>query len=276
VLSVDLALAQRLEAAEEIGAVRYAEVVQERTPELRCAVLNVAGGHAVFAGIGSPLSHAVGIGLRGAVSADEFERLEDFYFSRGAGVELVIAPFADPTLLQVTGSKPYRITEFNSVMVRAMKPGEKFPPAPGGIKIIPPRKDEIEQFDEVVARGFSGDSDDVLFRGIFSAFAAIPRSLPLLAFYRGEAAGGANGLILPKQKLAALYGASTLPAYRGKGIQLALMYERLRLAQKAKCQLACVMAQPGSVSQRNAERAGFCLAYTKIVMVREKPKENSF
>ncbi len=44
---------------------------------------------------------------------------------------------------------------------------------------------------------------------------------------------------------------------------------RLDYAAAAGCQLATMGALPGSTSQRNAERLGFRVAYTKLVLVRE-------
>jgi predicted acetyltransferase len=66
-----------------------------------------------------------------------------------------------------------------------------------------------------------------------------------------------------------LFGASTKPEFRRRGVQAAMTFERLRMAAKAGCKIAVVMTQPGSGSQRNMERQGFRVAYTKFVMVKE-------
>jgi hypothetical protein len=51
---------------------------------------------------------------------------------------------------------------------------------------------------------------------------------------------------------------------------MALLQARLAAARRAGCDLAVVGTSPGSDSQRNIERAGFTLAYTKVIMVREE------
>jgi hypothetical protein len=51
-------------------------------------------------------------------------------------------------------------------------------------------------------------------------------------------------------------------------VQMALLQARLAAARKAGCDLAVSMTGPGSDSQRNIERAGFRLAYTKASMVK--------
>jgi hypothetical protein len=61
-----------------------------------------------------------------------------------------------------------------------------------------------------------------------------------------------------------LAGASTVPEARRRGAQLALLHARLRYALDHGCDLAVMGAQPGSGSQRNAERQGFRVAYTRI------------
>ncbi len=44
---------------------------------------------------------------------------------------------------------------------------------------------------------------------------------------------------------------------------------RLAEARKAGCDLAVICTQPGSGSQRNAERQGFQVVYARTMMVKE-------
>jgi GNAT superfamily N-acetyltransferase len=59
-------------------------------------------------------------------------------------------------------------------------------------------------------------------------------------------------------------GASTVPEQRRRGLQSALLEARLRYARKRGCDVAMMVAEPGSNSQRNAERQGFQVAYTRV------------
>jgi GNAT superfamily N-acetyltransferase len=68
--------------------------------------------------------------------------------------------------------------------------------------------------------------------------------------------------------LAQLCGATTLPAFRRRGIQTALLAARLRDARAAGCDLAVVTTAPGSKSQANARRQGFQQLYARAVLVR--------
>ena len=77
-----------------------------------------------------------------------------------------------------------------------------------------------------------------------------------------------TGLIIPEHKVFALCGAGTLSAYRGKGLQTALLRARMKAAIEAGCEYAVVVTQGGTVSQRNAERLGLRVAYSKVTVIK--------
>ena len=74
----------------------------------------------------------------------------------------------------------------------------------------------------------------------------------------------ATGALCLNEGIALLAGASTIPEGRGRGAQLALLSSRLAYAADHGCDLAMMCALPGSGSQRNAERHGFRIAYTRM------------
>ena len=74
----------------------------------------------------------------------------------------------------------------------------------------------------------------------------------------------AAGVLSISDGVAVLAGASTIPEGRKQGAQLALLESRLRYGAEQGCDIAMVCASPGSASQRNAERHGFRIAYTRI------------
>jgi len=80
-------------------------------------------------------------------------------------------------------------------------------------------------------------------------------------------AGGASMRLT--DGVAQLCGAATLPAHRRRGVQTALLEERLAIAAAAGCDLAVVTTQPGSKSQQNVQARGFDLLYTRAILVRE-------
>jgi GNAT superfamily N-acetyltransferase len=84
---------------------------------------------------------------------------------------------------------------------------------------------------------------------------------PFLAEFDG--APICAGMLFIYDDVAILAGASTLPEGRRKGAQSALLDARLRFAAENGCRFAMMGAAPGSQSQRNAEKNGFRVAYTR-------------
>lgn len=72
----------------------------------------------------------------------------------------------------------------------------------------------------------------------------------------------------PNNGIAQFAGAATAPAHRRHGIQSALLAARLADATAAGCDLAVVTTQPASKSHQNAQRAGFDLLYTRLILVK--------
>ena len=65
---------------------------------------------------------------------------------------------------------------------------------------------------------------------------------------------------------------SAPPEFRGRGIHRALLAHRLWHAAEEGCDLALCECLPGSQSQRNQERVGFRVLYTKLVLKRPRPE----
>ena len=74
----------------------------------------------------------------------------------------------------------------------------------------------------------------------------------------------ATGVLCVGGGVALLGGACTVPEARKQGAQSALLARRFQYAVDDGCDIAMVCALPGSASQRNAERNGFRIAYTRI------------
>ncbi len=89
-----------------------------------------------------------------------------------------------------------------------------------------------------------------------------------VAEVEGKPVACGAGLIIHEHKIVALFGAGTLPDYRGRGFQTALLQARIKAATEAGCEFAVIVTQGGSTSQRNAERLGFRVAYSKATMLK--------
>lgn len=258
----DLDLARRLEAAEAAKYAAYARARPCVMPEVNPAVLAVAGGVAVYAGPGSPYNRGVGLGLHGPVSHSEFEQLEAFFANYNVTPQLSLCPLADSSLNGLLGDAGYRIEMFMNTWVREICPTEDFH-LPKGIIVCPAEYDEATLWARVAFKG-GLDSDDAEpgRTTIIAAYPYMAHTTCYLAWIDGEAAGA--GTLSIHDRLAELFGASTRPPFRNRGVQTALLASRLAEAQRLGCDLAVVHTEPGSGSQRNVERMGFRLAYTKV------------
>jgi GNAT superfamily N-acetyltransferase len=278
----DQDLARRVEDAWAYLGVENARAQARLDPHSDADSLPVGGGYAVFMGAGSPLSQAQGMGLYGPVAEADLERMEDFYRRRGAPVQLELSSLADATLLGLLGRRGYRAVHQTHVLVRPI--GAREPSAPAGADRDRDRQAEDRAKDVAVAAVGPGEvatwAESVL-RCFFEDPAELPRALLegaiamasiravscWLARVGGRIAGG--GAMVIHNRLALICGDGTLPEFRSQGVQAALLRARLDRARRVGCDLAVICTQPGSSSQRNAERQGFQVVYARTLMGRE-------
>ena len=265
----DLELARRLEEAESFAAEAFAREAARRRPDADMAIEEVVGGRAVYAGAGSPLTEAKAIGLHGPVTDSDLDRMEAVFFSRGESCRVVVCPLADPSMVEGLGRRGYRLSGFENILVMPLHRDDPEPvPAPGiEVRPVEPgevgavcvgRRPEFRRSGRVDRSGRGDGLHDARRGGTPTSF---------LARIEGQAVGG--GAVLIHRGLALLAGAATLPPYRNRGVHAALHHARLAFARRSGCDLAAQGAQPGSTSQRNAERRGLRVAYTRAMLVRD-------
>src|SRR5208282_6192781 len=133
----DLALARRLETMEAFACVDTQRTVSRLHPEIAAAVESIAGGWAVFTGVGSPISEARGLGMNGAVTDLDMDRLENFYRSHGDSIRMEVCPLADASLHRHLATRAYRLLEFSNMLARSLDPSVGPAPTPAGISTRP-------------------------------------------------------------------------------------------------------------------------------------------
>lgn len=122
---------------------------------------------------------------------------------------------------------------------------------------------EEDLWAETAAQGWGETADLAGFVRKLGAVAARSKgSLCLLAELAGKPIASAP--LGFEVGVAILAGASTIPSARNRGAQRALLQVRLQIAAERGCELVMMGGHPGSTSQRNAERQGFRIAYTRI------------
>jgi GNAT superfamily N-acetyltransferase len=258
-----------MEAAEEYGALGFARAMQRQHPARGVAWQEFGGGHLIFVAKGAPVGRAHGLGFAGKVSASDIEKVEEFYFHRDASAQVDVCPYADPSLFEAVNQRGFQVAEFNQTLARWIDREENFT-AGDDIEIRQVQPREAGSWSALLSRIFFGDQA-AEFQDLFTPWASLENPLCLAALVDGRMIAGAGGMIVPEHRMAAFFGAGTLPEYRSRGIQTAFMHERLRIAQQAGCDLAVTLTLPGTTSQRNVERAGFRTAYTKVVVSKTAP-----
>lgn len=266
-LIVNVALARRIELAEAQAAVDCAQTLARMRPDSGATFEKIAGGFAVYCGADSPTTQAVGLGLSGPVSKEEFARLEEFYRDRKEPVRVETCPLADASLIEHFGRGGYRVTEFSNVMARSLggdaAQSAEDAPLPTGVIIERAGANDLDLWTRTVSQGFSESyavTQELL--EAMKMFALGPDVECYLARVDGEIAGG--GTLARHDGVAGLFGASTLPAFRNRGVQTALLSTRLRRASELGCDMAVSLAQAGSASQRNIMRQNFSVLYTRV------------
>lgn len=268
---VDKAFARRLESCEEMPQVMYARVFQKTRPAIGAAEDEICGGHMIFAGLGSPIGRATGAGLDRPLTAADVDRIEQFYRAHKAPPQVDLCPVHEPAVFELFKERGYGIAELNNVLFRKLDAQEKFPAPPAGCEIRPSRLDEAETAGAIVETAFFPDGAPETYRGLIAPFYQIEGALPFVASVEGKLVACGTGLVIPQHKVFALCGAGTLVDYRGRGLQTALLRARMTAAVRAECEYAVVVTQGGTTSQRNAERLGFRVAYSKVTVI--KPLE---
>jgi Acetyltransferase (GNAT) family len=260
----DLNLSRRLELSEARSNVDYVEARANLFPESRAEWIEVAGAYAIFDGEKSPLTQTFGLGIFDPVTTAEMEEIEEFFRLREAPVFHEVSPLADPSLLTLLNERGYQPIELSSVMYRSIG---------GGVQLVSPRNEKIrsrliregeeELWAQTAAEGWNELTQlaDMIQELMFIS-AKRPGGLSFLAELDRRPI--ATGAMFIHNGVALLAGASTIPEGRKQGAQLALLESRLRYAVEKGCDLAMMVALPGSASQRNAERQGFRIAYTRI------------
>lgn len=265
---VDQALARRLESAEEMPQVHYAHLYQELKPEIGAAVEPICGGHMIFAGLNSPIGRTVGMGFDGSATAADLDRMEQFYRSHGAPSQIDVCPLTDPPLLEMLKQRAYVMTELNNVLFRRLEGGDQVA-APAGATIRQGHAEEAEAFAAIVVRSFfpNGDAPEG-FAAMIAPIYQCEGAILFTAEVDGKPIACGAGLIIPEHRIVALFGAGTLPEFRRRGLQTALLRRRMEAAQKAGCEYAVIVTLGGTTSMRNAERLGFRVAYSKATLMK--------
>ncbi len=260
-LFMDLELGRRLERAEGAAGASFVEVRQRIEPGEGAVWQDFDGTYAMFDGVESPMTQTFGLGMFAPVAADGLSAIERFFSERGADSMHEVSPLAGIEAIALLADRGYRPIELSTVLVQPLDRDVEYAAAPGLLA----RECEPAEVDVWIETSVAGWSETPevapMMRSI--ARAASLNRLAVNFVTERDGAAIATGSLVIHDRVALLAGASTIPSGRGLGAQGMLLAARLAAARRRGCDVAMMVASPGSTSQRNAERRGFRVAYTR-------------
>ena len=273
--SVDLAA--RVERAETRLTESLVRAVVTAAPEARAFVEPIAGGVAAYAGPGSPMNKMIGVGFEHEPDVERLAAIEALFAERGAPLQAEVATLAHPETCAMLTRRGYVLQNFENVSGRPLVDADRNPPRESGMRLELMTDAQADAWVDAAITGFQHpDAAGVTAPGLpprealevaLRPFATAPGFRRYCAWIDGVLAGVATLRI--DDGTAQLCGATTLPAFRRRGVQAALLLRRLKDSAAAGCDLAVLTTQPGSTSQANGLRQGFALLYARAVIVKD-------
>jgi GNAT superfamily N-acetyltransferase len=257
----DLSLARRLERTEGNACIQFAAARRRLFPESGSEWIECGGACAIFDGVDSPTTQSFGLGVFEELSAAVLDTIERFFFERGAAADLEVSPLAGVSALNLLCERNYRPIEISSVLYRPVDKVAVDTTTNIRVRLIGPA--EAQLWADIAARGWSHEHPELF--AFLTEFGTIATAREHGSCFLAEIDGtpGASGSLCLHEGVALFAGAATVPELRRRGLQAALLHERMRHAADHGCDLAMMVAEAGSNSQRNAERKGFRVAYTR-------------
>ncbi|WP_433060267.1 GNAT family N-acetyltransferase [Dactylosporangium sp. CS-033363] len=255
-------LAARLERAE---AGLIAAAVSGARP--------IGGGYAAYASPGSPLNKVAGLGFADPPTEAGLDDVERWFAAAGSPVQAEVATLADPAVAELLTARGYRLAGCENVL--GCVPSGQPAAAEVEVREVSTAGAFQEWLDVVADAVMVDDVQGVPSHESFARDIVVTAMLDMaraglrhyLALRDGVPAGGASLRIA--DGVAQLTGAATLPDHRRRGVQQALLAARLRDAAAEGAGLATITTQPGSKSHQNAQRQGFDLLYTRLILVKD-------
>ena len=267
---VDTSLAARIDRVEARVSHAVATAVGSHDAAARTLVIPIDHGIAAFARRGSPMNKLIGVGFDGPLDEAVLDTIEAAWREREEPVRVELATLASTDAATQLSGRGYQLLGFENVLVRSLA---TVPPRVPHVDVSHGRDDAA--WMRILVDGFAaGDGTGAVVDD--HGREAIEQVMRDMAWASGFARYVASLDATPvgaatmriDDGIALMGGATTLPAWRRRGVQGALLAVRLADARDAGCALAVVTTAPGSQSQANVMRSGFALAYTRAILVR--------
>lgn len=230
--------------------------------------LSLSTGGAFYLGPDAFLSQVVGWGFYPDLTTlkNELDDIEQFYKAHDCSINIELSPYVNPGLLSVFKEKQFSVEELNTISYLEFSDEEvnfnsQFNSNGKSFTIRSVDESSLSEWAQIVAIGF--DAADV--EEQFLQYAQAEAITAYAAFHEENMVAGAT--LSVHESVCDLGVTSTLPIFRGHGLQKALLLARLQDAQHQQIRLASVTTEPGSISEQNIQKIGFKPAYTRLKLV---------
>lgn len=231
---------------------------------------SIGGFSCGFGGAGSWQNQAIALPYEGEPDERALRAVDAFYAERGSEPQVCVAPHVHPKLLEAVVAMGYRCKQVE--LVYAIDLEETPIPAPAlreGVafeSVDPSDAGLVRTWAALNTFLFFGEGEHRVHVEAAERCVVSERATSLLVRSGDEFVGVAGFETF--EDMAALWGAAVREDHRRRGIQLALIHERLRLAREAGVRYATIGSVAGIGTERNALRAGMRLVYPRLEMAR--------
>jgi ribosomal protein S18 acetylase RimI-like enzyme len=204
-----------------------------------------------------------------ALAPEHIDPAIAFFDARGADTKLEVSSYASPALIAAVNARGFELRFFTHVLAMPVRNVSRLTP-PAGITI-----ERLDRSDLAAVRAaaihndrcFATDRDvSEVSVGLTMKHLLNPTNDTFVAKARGEIVG--VGCSESSHGVTLVFGGAVRPDLRGRGLQQALINVRVANAAERGSEVICVMAGPGTQSERNALRAGFQIVGTRAFFVR--------
>lgn len=268
-----VALAQRIEAAEARLSLAMTEVTRQSVPE--AFGLAIGLGAAVYCGAGAPMTKVIGVGVSEPLADEDIDRIEAAFAPYGEHPGWEMCTLGDLSAIARLEARGYRLRRIEAVLGRDLARDALFDPLPVNVTV---RRGFEDDWARIAVAGFAAAEtvegrdnpaeayDTSMLEQVVAQFAGVESVRRYVAFVGDTPAGAASARL--DDGVYQLCGAATLPEWRRRGVQTALLVARLAEAHADGCDLAVVTVEPGSRSQANVQRRLFTPLYSRLVLAR--------
>lgn len=247
----DESLARRLEANHRWFFSELASATRIPDP-----FLDLGYTVAFFAGEGSPYTMALG-----RFGNDDLDTIGKFYAGRTAHWEALITPFVGPEALQRVLDRGAKAERWESQLYRPTSEPLPTIETPPELTIVEAGIEGREVWASLCTQAYFGQEQTAAAREFKGLMRRADHVRQFLAYWNDEPVGVAS--LTVGLGVGFLGDMRTLPEFRGRGIQSALIHRRLEAAQK-DADFVMVGTAPGSGSYRNVSRLGFRIAFSQL------------